>query len=65
MSIEASYRRISAAEWDQLQQLQESSPTLPIAIQSEGSTTLGHPVTLELLSQDFPIGLQEAVRDEL
>jgi hypothetical protein len=28
MRIEASYRRISAAEWDQLQQLQESSPTL-------------------------------------
>jgi hypothetical protein len=29
MGIEASYRRINAAEWDQLQQLAESSQTLP------------------------------------
>ena len=28
MGIEASYRRINAAEWDQFQQLQESYPTL-------------------------------------
>jgi hypothetical protein len=28
MGIEASYRRINAAEWDQLQQLRQSSPPL-------------------------------------
>jgi hypothetical protein len=35
MGIEASYRRINAAEWDQLQQLQQSSPTLPVTWQPE------------------------------
>jgi hypothetical protein len=35
MGIEASYHRINAAAWDQLQQLQESSPTLTVTWQPE------------------------------
>jgi hypothetical protein len=38
MGIEANYRRINAAKWDQLQQLQQSSPTSPVTWQSESLT---------------------------
>jgi hypothetical protein len=38
VGIEASYRRINAAESDQLQQLQQSYPTLPVRWQPEDLT---------------------------